>query len=151
MVAKDLAKQRLEKHAQVCPVCGMDTSTEGPPNAIYHGRTYFFCTPDCLEVFEQSPETYLSMQAELVHERSRELELVRKETLECLSRAAEFKDNETAMHTSRIAAYSYRLARISGLDSYHTERIRETSPMHHFFEFVEVHDNLRDIDCEEVW
>jgi len=130
VVEKDMAKQRLENHAHVCPVCGMDASTVGVPKTIYHGRTYFFCTPYCLDVFEQSPDTYLSMQTELVHERSRELELVRKETLECLSRAAEFKDNETAMHTRRIGSYSHRLAIIAGLDSQHAVRIQETSPMH---------------------
>ncbi|MDX8390365.1 MAG: HD domain-containing protein [Mariprofundaceae bacterium] len=64
------------------------------------------------------------------YQRNEELELIRKETIECLARAAEYKDNETGKHTSRIAAYSEKLAILLGLDSNHVALIREASPMH---------------------
>jgi len=90
---------KLAYSAHICPVCGMDASTPALPKIMHNGRTCFFCSTHCRDVFELSPETCLGMQIELVHERSRELEFVRKEMLECLSRAAEFKDDETAPHT----------------------------------------------------
>jgi len=108
----------------------MDASAMHLPNIVYDGRTYFFCSLHCQKVFEQNPDTYLSMQMERMHERSMEMHLVHKETLACLSRAAEFKDNETARHTERIGAYSHRLAMIADLDSQHAARIRETAPLH---------------------
>jgi len=108
----------------------MDASVINLPNMVYDGRTYFFCSLHCQKAFEQDSDTYLRMQMERIHEHSREMHLVRKETLACLSRAAEFKDNETARHTERIGTYSYHLAMISGLGKQHSVRILETAPLH---------------------
>jgi putative two-component system response regulator len=130
MIATNLTEYQLKHHAHICPGCGMDASAINLPKTAYDGRTYFFCSVHCQKVFEQNPDTCLSMQMERIHERSMEMHLVRKETLECLSRAAEFKDNETARHTERIGTYSHRLAMIAGLDSQHAARIRETAPLH---------------------
>jgi len=117
-------------HTHTCPVCGMDASAINLSKTLHDGRTYFFCSLHCKKTFKQDPDTYLSMQMEHLRERSREMNLVYKETLECLSRAAEFNDNETAKHTERIGTYSHRLAMIVGLDSHHAARIREAAPLH---------------------
>ncbi len=130
MMATNLTERRLSVHAHICPVCGMDVSATNLLPTAYDGRTYFFCSVHCQNVFEQDPDTYLSMQMERSREHAREMNLVYKETLACLSRAAEFKDNETARHTQRIARYSHRLAILAGLDNRHAERIRETAPLH---------------------
>lgn len=126
----DLNKYQLNRYAHACPVCGMDTSETDCPKIAYNGQTYSFCTEHCQKVFEQAPDIYLHMQIARIYERSMELELVCKETLNCLSRAAEYKDNETAMHTERIGAYSYRLAKLAKLDLQHAVHIREAAPMH---------------------
>ncbi len=42
------------------PVCGMEIN---PQNAVattgYQGQTFYFCTAECQEHFEQSPERYV--------------------------------------------------------------------------------------------
>jgi putative two-component system response regulator len=47
-----------------------------------------------------------------------------------LTRAAEFRDEETANHTERVSAYSGLLARLSGLDGRRSELIAAASAMH---------------------
>jgi len=64
-------------------------------------------------------------------ERAREeLEKARHETLERLTRAAEFRDDETAAHLQRMSHYCYLLAKRIGLDDFQAELIRIASPMH---------------------
>jgi Cu+-exporting ATPase len=49
------------------PVCGMDVTPEQAAGSLEHeGRTYFFCSPRCVEKFSATPEKYLhrSMAAE---------------------------------------------------------------------------------------
>lgn len=41
------------------PVCGMAMDPDTAEyNVSYEGRTYYFCSADCLEAFEDSPEEY---------------------------------------------------------------------------------------------
>lgn len=53
-----------------------------------------------------------------------------EETIMRLSRAAEFRDRATAMHTERISSYSAFIAGKMGLPDERTELIRIASPMH---------------------
>jgi Cu+-exporting ATPase len=42
------------------PVCGMEVEeADAPATSEYQGRTYYFCSVDCKEEFEQDPESYL--------------------------------------------------------------------------------------------
>jgi putative two-component system response regulator len=59
-----------------------------------------------------------------------ELRASREETIERLSIAAEFRDNETRRHIKRIGAYSELLARASGMDEEHCDMIRVASHLH---------------------
>jgi putative two-component system response regulator len=59
-----------------------------------------------------------------------ELDRAQRETIERLTRAAEFRDDETAAHLQRMSHYSRLLARRKGLDDYTAELIRVASPMH---------------------
>jgi Cu+-exporting ATPase len=48
------------------PVCGMevdDTTTKD--KAAHEGETYFFCSKDCKDEFEASPEDYIGDDEEL--------------------------------------------------------------------------------------
>lgn len=67
---------------------------------------------------------------ELVEERTEELRLAREETINRLSRAAEFRDNETAQHTVRMSHYCKLLAMKISIPSYQCERIRIAAPLH---------------------
>ena len=41
------------------PVCGMEIPKEDSPVQTTHGdQTYYFCTPECLEIFVKDPEKY---------------------------------------------------------------------------------------------
>ena len=66
----------------------------------------------------------------LIEERTRELFQSREESIYILSKAAEFRDNETAKHTIRMGHSSAQLARISGLPEPFCRRIQIAAPLH---------------------
>jgi len=39
------------------PVCAMDVDTASPPGgkSVHNGQTYYFCSSECQERFEQDP------------------------------------------------------------------------------------------------
>jgi len=45
------------------PVCGMDVKVDRAGNRfVYKGKTYYFCTPLCMVMFQTDPEKYLKKQ-----------------------------------------------------------------------------------------
>lgn len=66
----------------------------------------------------------------LVKERTAELELTRRQIMQRLSRAAEYKDNETGHHVIRVGEISALLARAMGLSGERCEMMRECAPLH---------------------
>lgn len=43
------------------PVCGMEVDEKTAPQSILHdGDRYYFCSNDCKEEFEESPEEYVT-------------------------------------------------------------------------------------------
>ena len=66
----------------------------------------------------------------LVRERTAELELTRRQIMQRLSRAAEYKDNETGHHVIRVGEISALLARAVGLSGERCEMMRECAPLH---------------------
>ncbi|MDF1577899.1 MAG: response regulator [Desulfobulbales bacterium] len=80
---------------------------------------------------------YTEEMNQLVIERTRKLQeteeevrLSRDETICCLARAAEFRDNETAQHTIRMGSYCQLLAEKAKLDPETCKRIGDASPLH---------------------
>jgi len=65
-----------------------------------------------------------------VEEATKALQLSEYETLEVLSKAAEYKDPETASHIARVAHYSKLLGRASGLSKEEQEILYYASPLH---------------------
>ncbi|MFN2490489.1 MAG: HD domain-containing phosphohydrolase [Actinomycetota bacterium] len=59
-----------------------------------------------------------------------ELRLSQEETIQRLSIAAEFRDNETARHIQRMSAYCGLMASLMGEDTESSEQIRVASQMH---------------------
>ena len=48
------------------PVCGMDITFESAQARTEHeGQTYYFCTIDCKESFDQDPEKYIAREQEI--------------------------------------------------------------------------------------
>jgi P-type Cu+ transporter len=44
----------------VDPVCGMRVDPNAKEQATFQGQTYKFCSTECREKFEQSPQRYVS-------------------------------------------------------------------------------------------
>ena len=65
-----------------------------------------------------------------LEEAERELRLSQEETIQRLSIAAEFRDNETATHIQRMSEYCSLLARLAGEDAESCAQIRVASQMH---------------------
>ena len=59
-----------------------------------------------------------------------ELKQSRLELVECLGRAAEYKDTETGFHVVRMSHYAARLALAIGLPEAWAETLRAAAPMH---------------------
>jgi putative two-component system response regulator len=66
----------------------------------------------------------------LIEERTRELFKSREESIHILSKAAEFRDNETAKHTIRMGHYSEQLARLCDLPESFCQRMKNAAPLH---------------------
>jgi putative two-component system response regulator len=62
--------------------------------------------------------------------RTEELEEARIEILERLARAAEFRDDETGLHTQRVGRTAAALAKGLGIDPAEVEVIRRAAPLH---------------------
>lgn len=123
------AKDMMTTDLRACPVCGMSVMS-GAHMVEHLGLQFLCCSLPCKQAFQQSPDMYVHMSTERIREKNIELELIRRETVACLSRAAEYKDNETGKHNLRIATYSQLLASLAGLPDEHVELIRETAPLH---------------------
>ncbi|HLM67544.1 MAG TPA: HD domain-containing phosphohydrolase [Longimicrobium sp.] len=76
-------------------------------------------------VAEQNRELERKVQA-----RTRELADTAWEVLERLARAAELRDDDTGLHTRRVAELSARIALALGMPDAEVEMIRRTAPLH---------------------
>ncbi len=67
---------------------------------------------------------------ELVRQRTEEIYKTRIKVIQRLSRAAEFRDNETGMHIMRMSHYSLLLAQSAGMNAAECEVMLNASPLH---------------------
>jgi putative two-component system response regulator len=65
-----------------------------------------------------------------VLERTADLQENYRETIFTMTRAAEYKDEDTGAHVQRISYYSQELARMLGMDEGFIDKIFHASPMH---------------------
>ena len=48
------------------PVCGMEVDESSTKDkAIHQGETYYFCSTDCKDEFQASPEDYIGGEEEM--------------------------------------------------------------------------------------
>lgn len=83
-----------------------------------------------LEEIVRSRTAELELAIRMVERREESLRLSRQETIERLSIAAEFRDDEAPAHLERISRYSYLIAGWAGLDDQACDRLRVASIMH---------------------
>ncbi len=73
---------------------------------------------------------YQTNLEELVRQRTAELERTRRQIMHRLSRAAEYKDNETGHHVIRVGEIAAVLAQALGLDETACQNLRDCAPLH---------------------
>lgn len=78
-----------------------------------------------LALYDQSREL-----ERMVQQRTRELQVTRRQIIRRLGRAAEFKDNETGNHVLRMSHYARLIADAYGLGPEAADIILNTAPMH---------------------
>ena len=49
------------------PVCGMTIETAGAKSAVYDGHVYYFCSQECRQKFESSPQSHTGGAANSGH------------------------------------------------------------------------------------
>jgi putative two-component system response regulator len=50
--------------------------------------------------------------------------------VECLGRAAQYKDSETGMHVARVSRYAHSIALAAGMDAASAGNLRHAAPLH---------------------
>jgi putative two-component system response regulator len=73
---------------------------------------------------------YQTNLEQLVGQRTAELERTRRQIMHRLSRAAEYKDNETGHHVIRVGEIAAVLAQALGLDAASCANLRDCAPLH---------------------
>ena len=67
---------------------------------------------------------------EEVTRRTAEIDETRQQIIQCLGRAAEYRDNETGNHVIRMSLFSERIALAYGLEAQEARRYLAATPMH---------------------
>jgi putative two-component system response regulator len=94
---------------------------------MLHGVMYDITTEKLAEEAIRDQQEILEST---VRERTRELEDARVETLQRLAFAAEYRDEETYLHTERVGHVAALLAAAAGLSAEEVELIRRAAPLH---------------------
>ena len=115
------------------------TADATPPTkhrALQEGAQDFLCKPfDEVEVLLRI-RNLLEIRFHAVHleakvrERTKELDRTRLEVLDRLALAAEYRDEETAHHTSRVGEITARIATVMGLCPGEIEDLSRAAPLH---------------------
>jgi len=86
-------------------------------------------------------QRYQNHLEDLVVARTNELQQTKKQILNCLGKAAEFKDSQTGSHVCRVAEMSFIVAQGLRLDKRFCDTIREAAPMHDVGK-IGIHDDV---------
>jgi len=120
-----------------------DITPEVKRQALAEGATDFLTKPfDATEVILrirnllQTRALHLQLQnqnqllEQKVRQRTAKLEETQNEILERLAQAAEYRDDDTGLHTKRVGQMSAQIAQALGLSNAEVELIRRAAPLH---------------------
>lgn len=133
-----LAQLNQEGEARSMPILVLtaDATTPIKHRALAEGASDFVTKPlDQVEVMlriNNLLQTHfhgMVLEAK-VRERTQELETAQYETVQRLALAAEFRDDQTGLHTRRVGATSARIAEAMGLSRTFVELIHRAAPLH---------------------
>lgn len=88
------------------------------------GAVDYIAKPISPAIVRARVKTHLSLV------RADELQKTRLQIIQCLGRAAEYRDNETGLHVIRMSHYSRILALAAGFGANHAELLFNAAPMH---------------------
>lgn len=94
-----------------------------------------------VRLLQKELQNYNDVLEQRVRERTTDLQEGHLESIFTLTRAAEYKDEDTGAHVQRISYYCSDLARILGLDEEFIGRIFFASPMHDIGK-IGIHDHI---------
>ncbi|MGF1776637.1 HD domain-containing phosphohydrolase [Vibrio nomapromontoriensis] len=112
------------------------TQTEDETKGFALGAVDYITKPISPPIVRARVETHLFLHNQRqaleleVQIRTQELRQNQSEIINCLGRAAEFKDNETGMHVIRMSHYSRLLADAIHVDPKWRDLLFEAAPMH---------------------
>src|SRR5437867_4292095 len=114
--------------------CARERSTSAPATISKSPSTPLKCGYACATcwrcVAPNSLRRHNEQLDEIVHDRTRELQQARLETLERLALAAEFRDDDTHEHAQRVGRTAALLAEKIGWRPHDIERLRRAGPLH---------------------
>jgi putative two-component system response regulator len=116
-------------------VTAMD-DVEAETRGLEAGAVDYIAKPFSPPIVKARLKTHLAlhdqnrMLEEKVRLRTVELNTTRLEIIQRLSRAAEYKDNETGLHIYRISYFARVLAQTIGMSHEHVDLIFNAAPMH---------------------
>lgn len=134
-VCQHIKQDPLTAHIPVIFVTAMSEDRD-ETRGFQLGAVDYITKPVSAAIVKARVKTHLSLHnqkrllEEEVQERTQELDATRIEIIRRLSRAAEYKDNETGQHIVRMSHYSRILARQAGLPEHYCELIYNAAPMH---------------------
>jgi response regulator RpfG family c-di-GMP phosphodiesterase len=105
----------------------IDSILDSDPKAM---RSMLAALSNALTSSKEELATRESMMDLKVEMRSRELRETRLEVIRRLSRAAEFRDDDTGMHISRMSRYSVLIAKSAGFSESECDLLLNAAPMH---------------------
>lgn len=125
-----------ERHPMPVLVLTADATTPVKHRALAEGASDFITKPlDQVEVLLrinnllQAHFHSVLLEAK-VRERTLAFEVAQLETVQRLALAAEFRDDQTGLHTQRVGILSGLIANAMGLDPAFAELIRQAAPLH---------------------
>lgn len=134
-VCRQLKEDPRSKHIPIIFVSAMsDAGDEEKGLAL--GAVDFIGKPFSPPIILARINTHLALalqKRELereVYERTKELEMSRKDLVRRLGLAAEYKDNETGLHVQRMAEYARLIALELGFSEPDAETLASAAPMH---------------------
>lgn len=134
-VCRIIKRDRATKHIPIIFVTAK-ISAEDEIKGLDLGAADYLTKPISPEIAKQRIKTHLALYQQnkalyfLVKQKTEEIELGKRELLETLGKAAEFKDNETGMHVIRVSKYCRVLAEALGLPLEQVDLIQDAAPMH---------------------